>query len=1199
MHLKQLAMRGFKSFADATELDFGPGTAAIVGPNGVGKSNISDAILWVLGEQSQRTLRTENSQDIIFTGTDARRPLSMAEVSLTFDNSDGRLPVDFSEVNISRRLFRTGESQYLINKSVVRLRDVRDLLLGTGVGPDAYSVIGQGEIDAILSIRAEDRRELLEEVAGIRKYRIRRDDATRKLERTETNLTRISDIVYELSSQRAPLEREAELARRYKEFDAHLQTLDLQLLSRDHEKLRQQRAKATNDAAIAKADLAATRGKISELEAEHAKLKSVLDAKDAALATLHRQTAETRRQAADARQERAVNRERQRAVEARLATVATELVAEEQRLEALTGQAAELTAASDDLARQLAQAEAALASHRELCENAETAARQRHETMAELEEQRNEALRRVAALENEAAALEALRADLQQRAERLGNQQKALQEHVERLAGDLEETGRERERVQTALAGATAARTGYEESLANSRTLLRDHRAKREQLAAAISRFEERRDVLSELQRAYEGHPKGVKAVIAASGDGQLSGIRGVVADALEVPRDIETAVEAGLGERLGWIITNSQADALAAVEFLTAGELGRAVFFPMSTAISDAARTRPSEIEGKCSGSASELVKYPREFAGIFDLLLGDLVICRDLPSALEVFEAHGGAYRVATLDGEVIECNGAIRSGVTDAPGAQPFGRRRELETVESRLEVLRSCLAELWEKQEELDREVQRQRGLLQDSDAQVAGLQTSAAQADKELSHLEGTRHAAADSLQENEADVSGLREQIERTGQRHKEAAAECAGAQEVAHAGSSDMEGLRAAETPETSLEQMRSELTQRQVAVAEMRERLNAMRAALQRATDDLASVTERREATLAEKQRLEEELAQLVEALESEDGIPGGTKQLEEDVARLEEETREQIESAASLREQVATLETSMRQLSDAAMEQNERLHRAEIGLTREEGRLQGIVERLQDMYEMTPEAALELQKDEFDEVAARKEARRLRAEIRQLGPVNIGAINEYERLKAREDFLREQEDDLRAARDDLLQVIAEIDEAAEAAFMEVFGQVQVAFGEMFQRLFDGGETELKLTDEEHPLEGGVEIFVRLPGKRIQHLLMLSGGERAKVAIALLFAMLKVNPSPFCLLDEIDAALDDANTERFGDVLEEFAKNIQFIIITHNPHTMERVDRLHGITMAEAGISKVISVRLEEAQRQAQEQAQMVTAE
>jgi chromosome segregation protein len=1196
VYLNQLAMRGFKSFADATELDFGSGTAAIVGPNGVGKSNISDAILWVLGEQSYRTLRTESSQDIIFTGTDTRRPLAMAEVSLTFDNSDGRLPMDFSEVNISRRLFRTGESQYLINKSVVRLRDVRDLLLGTGVGPDAYSVIGQGEIDAILSIRAEDRRELLEEVAGIRKYRIRRDDATRKLERTENNLTRISDIVYELSNQRAPLEREAELARRYKEFDEHLRTLDLQLLSRDHEQLKQQRAKATNDAAIAKADLAATRGKISELEAEHAKLKTMLDAKDAALAALHRETAETRQQAADARQERAVNQERRRAVEARLAAVETELDAEEQRLEGLTGQVAELTANSDDLARQLSQSEAALASHRELCENAEAAARKRQETIAELEGRRNEALRRVAALENEAAALEALQADLQQRAERLSNQQRALQEHVQRLETNLEETNRERERVRTALEGATAARAGYEQSLAKSRTLLRDHSAKREQLAAAISRLEERRDVLSELQRAYEGHPEGVKAVIAAAAERRLSGIRGVVADVLEVPRDIETAIAAGLGERLGWIITNSQADALAAVKFLTAGELGRAVFFPVSTATSDTAQPRPSQIQGKCSGSASELVKYPRELAGIFDLLLGDLAICRDLPSALEVFEASGGAYRIATLKGEVIERNGAIRSGVTDAPGAQPFGRRRELETVESRIEILRSCLTELWEKQEELDAEVQRQRGLLQDSDAQVAGLQTSAAQIEKELSHLESTRHAAANSLEENEEDVSRLQEQIERTVRRHQEAVGECSSAQEVAHAGSSDMEGLRAAETPATSLEQMRSELTERQVAVAEMRERLNATRATMQRATADLESATERRKAALAEKKELQEELAQLVEALESEDGE---TNQLEEDVARLEDETREQIESAASLREQVAALETSMRRLADAAMEQNERLHHAEIGLTREEGRLQTIVERLADMYDMTPEAALELQEAEFDEVTARKEARRLRAEIRQLGPVNIGAINEYERLKAREDFLRTQEDDLRAARDDLLQVIAEIDEAAEAAFMEVFKQVQVAFAEMFERLFDGGETELKLTDEEHPLEAGVEIFVRLPGKKIQHLLMLSGGERAKVAIALLFAMLKVNPSPFCLLDEIDAALDDVNTQRFGDMIEEFAKDIQFIIITHNPHTMERVDRLHGITMEEAGVSKVISVRLEDAQRQAQKQTQVAIAD
>ncbi len=1190
MYLKKLEMRGFKSFADATELEFGSGITAIVGPNGVGKSNISDAILWVLGEQSYKALRTETSQDVIFAGTETRRQLSMAEVSLTFDNSDGRLPTDFSEVNISRRLFRTGESQYLTNKSVCRLRDVRDLLLGTGAGPDAYSVIGQGEIDAILSIRSEDRRELLEEVAGIRKYRIRRDEATRKLERTEANLTRISDIVYELANQRGPLEREAEVARQYKELDERLRTLELQLLSRDYQQVNQRRAQAVNDAAIAKADMTSTRGRLSEMDAEHAKLKAALDERDTALEKLHLTTARARQAAADARQKRAVNEERLRAVQVRSSTVEEHLKSQQQRLATLQQQLKESEDACEELGSSLSAAEAALEKQKEVCAEAELSQEEREQAIGELVEKRNEALRRVAALENEAAALEALQADLEERAQRLQNQQGALQQRIEGFAAAISKTEQEREQINAALQDATAARAAQEAAMADGLTLLRDHRAKREQLAAAISRLEERRKVLTELRTAYEGYPEGLRAVIAAGKRGKLSGIRGVVGDLLDVPARFETAVQAGLGDRLGWIITTSQSEALAAVEYLRATGLGRAVFFPMSASVAHTTGPRLSGASGKVLGMADQLVKYPKEFGKVFGILLGDLVICADIESAVEGLQRFAGRYRMVTLNGEVVERNGAIRSGPTDVPGTQSFGRKRELETIETQLGGLRTCLAELWEKEEGLDTDVQRQRALAQDADDQLAALNTSAAQAEKEIGHLDSTHQAAANALEENEQDIQRLQSQIERTSGRYQEVTAECDRRGDEARAAEDDIDRLRASTGPQASVDQMRSELTDRQVKVAEIRERLNSAQDVLQRTADELQRITAEHERALAEQQRLTEEQAQLQEALDGEDD---DSKELEAQVAELEEQMRAQIETAAQLREQVAALEVSMRRLSEVAMQQNERIHEAEITLTREEGRIQSIVERLADTYDLTPDQALEVRDDEMDEVAARRDARTLRSEIRRLGHVNLSAIAEYERLSAREEFLRSQETDLRQARDDLLKVIADIDAAAEAAFMEVFRAVQVAFDEMFQRLFDGGKTELVITDEEHPLQAGVDIIVQLPGKRAQNLLLLSGGERAKVAIALLFAMLKVNPSPFCLLDEIDAALDDANTERFGDVLQDFAKNTQFIIITHNPHTMERVDKLHGITMQEPGTSKVISVKLEEAQKQAQQQA------
>jgi chromosome segregation protein len=1196
VYLKQLEMRGFKSFADQTRLDFGPGITGIVGPNGVGKSNVSDAILWVLGEQSYRTLRTENSQDVIFSGTAARKALSMAEVSLTFDNSDGRLPTEFSEVNISRRLFRSGESQYLINKSVCRLRDVRDLLLGTGAGPGAYSVIGQGEIDTILSIRSEDRRELIEEVAGVRKYRIRRDDATRKLERTEANLTRISDIVYELASQRAPLEKQAEVARAYRELDERLRYLERQLLALDFQKLSDARGHAINESAIAQADLVATRSRLDQVETEYTRLKAQLDDRDSALQKLHIIAGQKRQQVADARQQRAVGRERLRSLDELIAATDEDTKGWAERVEALSGQVEALLRQHRELSDSLADAERTRDEQAARVRNAERSLQDRENAISALLEQRNEALRRVAALENEASALADLQTDLTERAGRLRAQEQTLSTRVGELDGGLSAAAAEQQQTAQALEGATARRGRADAATAAARALLREHRAKRELLAAAIGRLRERNDVLTELQQAYEGYPEGLRAVLAAAGDDALTGIEGVIGDMLNVEENLERAMHAALEDCLGWIITATRDDALAALEYLGSLDNARAVFFPLDTPVMSTGPGEAPTGEAGCLGSAAELVEFPERYRSVFEPLLGEVLVCEDLPCALRVHAAGAGRYRVVTRAGEVVEKSGAIRSGPGDVPGAQAFGRKRELESIQAQLAVLEDALSAAWQAEERLEAERDRSQAELQAAEDDLGELRTRKAQADKELAHLQSTRQAAQSALAENAADIERLEQQLEGARERHEAALAGCREQRTAAEQLAQEVARLRGSADPTEAVEHLRTELTERQVALAEIRERVASIEHTVDRLKSDLnRAQTEHARAT-QERKRLTQEQESLQTGLESEQG---GAGEAEAELQKLDEEIKARVDEASELREQVAALDGSMRKLSHAATEQNERLHRAEIACTREEERLQAITERLADTYEMTPEQAAELVAEDLDENAARREARALRSHIRELGHVNLSAIDEYDRLSSREDYLRKQEEDLRQARDDLLRVIAEIDQAAEAAFMEVFGKVREAFSRTLQRLFDGGEGELKLTDEERPLQAGVDIFVQLPGKRPQNLMMLSGGERAKVAIALLFAMLEVNPSPFCLLDEIDAPLDDANTERFGDILQDFTRETQFIIITHNPHTMERVDKLHGITMAEPGASKVISVKLEEAQRQAQSQRNEVPAE
>jgi chromosome segregation protein len=642
--------------------------------------------------------------------------------------------------------------------------------------------------------------------------------------------------------------------------------------------------------------------------------------------------------------------------------------------------------------------------------------------------------------------------------------------------------------------------------------------------------------------------------------------------------------------------VTDTGDHALAALEYLATLENGRAVFLPLDTPVSAPTNDDAVTDDENCLGAAADLVDYPSEYADIFRLLLGDLLVCADLPGALRLHAAGGGRYRVVTLSGEVIERSGAIRSGAGDIPGAHAFGRKRELESINAQLSTLDDCLAAAWETQERLETEADTLQTDLQSADDDLGDLRTQKAQADKELAHLQSALAAGRAALDENGADIERLEAQLQGAAERHQKALDGCEQQGTAADEAAKQIEALKQSDDPADALEHLRDELTDRQVALAEMRERVNSVEHTMDRLGSDLARAEAGHERTVAERKRLLAEQESLQTGLQGEEGETGDA---EAEVERLDAEISEKVEQAAELREKVSALDTAMRKLSQAANEQNERLHGAEIACTREEGRLQSITERLADTYDMTPDDAVEGIDEEFDENAGRREARALRKEIRALGHVNISAIDEYDRLSAREDYLRRQEDDLRRARDDLLKVIDEIDQAAETAFMEVFNKVREAFAEMLHRLFDGGHGELKLTNEAQPLQAGVDIFVQLPGKKPQNLMMLSGGERAKVAIALLFGMLKVNPSPFCLLDEIDAPLDDVNTQRFGDILQDFTEDTQFIIITHNPHTMERVDKLHGVTMAEPGASKVISVKLEEAQKQAEAQRKEVPAE
>lgn len=1186
MYLKRLEMRGFKSFADHTELEFGPGLTAIVGPNGAGKSNIADAILWALGEQGNRAIRTQTSQDVIFAGSEKRSPLGMAEVRLVLDNTDQVLPVDFNEVEVYRRLYRTGESEYGINNSSCRLRDVHDLFVDTGVGQAAYSLVGQGDIEAILSVRGEDRRELVEEVAGIGKYRRRRRKAQRQLEATEANIRRISDIIYELTSQREPLERAAEKARRYRELDAQLRELELKLLAIDYRQRSDRLGKLANDQEVGKADAEGTRSRLTVIENEVEKIAAELHTLERELSQLRENAREAERRAEKTERSRAVIEEKLRSARERLAELEQSDKDDSSHIEQLREQRTHLAEESEALTARIEALEQQIVGRRKDLQQLEQRQAETGRQLKKLEDERQARAQKAENLRREAGAMESLQDELRERVGRLRSQQESLRKQAEQARAEMQQVKQRRDHLIERVQRSREKLSQLTERHQMLTRTLREHRAKRDILAGAATAAETRLALLDELHRSHEGFEDAVRHVLDAAARGELSGVRGVVGNLLEVPAKYEVAIEAALGDRLQWIIVDTEEHALAGIEYLRRAGLGWATFLPLASLSSVVPRTTSASGEGSV-GVAAALVRAPRDLAQITDHLLGDCMVMRDLDSALRNLRRTGYNSRAVTLTGEVIERGGAVRGGERSEDAGEIFSRKRELEEVRAQLETLRRALAEAYEFEEKFEREVARLSAQVDEASDAVSDARAELSEVERDLVHMRDQSEAAAGAAAEIDQEIDQLRRRLQSTLGRQEELSGAAQQMDEAAEKLSGRIAELRSQRLPGSEIEERREALNRAEVQLAELREKQRSHQQLQERTEQEIKRA--RREAESISRMR--DDLKERIAELQQQRAETSQRLQSErEEAGRLRQQVQERTRSVDALRSKGEELESSERKLRRILENQQEQVQRAEVAFTREQAQLEGIKERLADVYEVTPEEALEALGDE--EPSRQKMAREvnsLKREIRQLGHVNLSAIDEYERLTAREEFLKAQRDDLESGRQDLLRIIDEIDTAAEKEFLATFEQVAEAFEATFTTLFGGGTTQLYLSEDENPLESGVEVFAQPPGKRQKHLSLLSGGERAMTALALLFAMLKVKPSPFCVLDEIDAALDATNTDRFVSLLQEFAERSQFIVITHNPRTMEAMDLLHGITQQEAGVSQRISVELRDAQEQA----------
>ena len=1186
MILKSLTIQGFKSFAGRVTLELPRGVAAVVGPNGSGKSNISDAIRWVLGEQSMRLLRGTRLEDVIFSGSETKRPVGMAEVSVTFDNQDGTIPLEFSEVTVTRRVYRSGESEFFINKTPCRLRDIQELFMDTGIGKGSLAIVGQGEVDSILSARPEDRRAFLEEAAGISKYRARKREALARLAGTEESLVRVRDIIAEVESRLHPLRAQAEAAKTYEELNRELRAVEVTLLLGERAKLLEAYNQVRRDQRRREEERDKLRGQAQEVEEELRRLGEAAQALDEEI--------DSGRDALEsARAGEAAARHREELAADRLARAGVEEEAARRRLGEWQERLSTLEAERARGAQLLGELRAAAEERRARALEMEALLGALEEEIAKGEAELERARRNERSLAGTYLELTSKRARLEQEVEGRAQRAEELREALARLEEEEKRAREELAAAEEALRRAQAARGEAARRAAECEERSKRARLERDRLEEQLVRerrteqeLRARRQVIAGMEASREGYHRGVRAVLSEAPRRGWD-LKGAVAEVVRVPRELETAIEVALGGAQQYVIAQRDQDAKAAIEFLKERGLGRATFLPLEslrpTPLPEEALRRVRE-SPDILGVASSLIEAPAPCRPAIEYLLGRVVIAKSLDAAIALARREQRIARIVTLDGDVVVPGGTMTGGSRPARAEGLVGRSRQLEELDAAIEECRTRAAAAEGAIARLEGEIARLRGEAgaaeeerRRSELEFLAAESRVKECRSRLERVEREAEARKSTLARAEGESGGRAGELERL-------AGEIEAAQRERERLAREIETLEASlRTRRAELEGLRRRAGEAKVALAEAERDLAGCERELLRLAEESERAARQAEEESAALARLDEERRRAQADLERArvDALKAAEAQGE--LAGRLEELRER---RRELRERIEALDSEGRRLQARVEEVQEACAALRVQAERLEGQLMQVEERLRERAGPAEPEALELSPSERDPEELRSRARELRRRIEALGPVNLASIDEYREVSERYAFLTSQKSDLEAAKAQLEDVIARIDRESRSKLEEVFREVNAAFAKTFARLFGGGKASLEFTDPSDPLESGVEIFVQPPGKKLQNLLALSGGERALAAIALLFAILTVRPSPFCVLDEIDAALDDHNLDRFRSMLEEFSQKTQFLVITHRQLTMEAADSLFGVTMEEPGASSLVSLRMSAAE-------------
>lgn len=1186
MKLKKLELYGFKSFAQRTEIVFDEGITGIVGPNGSGKSNIGDAVRWVLGEQSAKTLRGASMSDVIFNGTQKRKPLSYCEVSLVFDNDDHALAMEAAEVMVTRRVYRNGESEYYLNRTACRLKDVVDLFRDTGIGKEGYSIIGQGRIDEILSRKSEDRRQVFEEAAGIVKFKARKEEADKKLQRTLENLERVDDILDELTKRLKPLEEQSRNARVYLELSTELKDLDLNLFLIRSDRARARLSELESELLTVQTILADTESNLTDKTTRRDETQNRIDQLEEAITKArtelmecaeHVHESQKKLSALQSRREtRSENRQRivreQEEAQERLAEIEKDHV----RIQADVEKQHSLIADAEQILRATQEAaEKAQAKEKEADAALEAQKAAVIDQMNRLSDVRNDKTR----LNTMQAQMETRLTEIEESSGALQEQEAALREALTAVEKQLKTENQHQQQCQEKLAQARQASDEADAAYANLRADVEKQSA---DMQAAASRH----NVLTEMTRDMEGYNMAVRRAMTYAKQRGLTGVKGVLAQLMTVPQAYETAIDMALGAAQQNIVTDTEETAKELINYLRQNRLGRATFLPMSA-------IRGKTLYGNernalklpgCLGVASELVQCAPEYRGIVENLLGRTVIADNLDHGIPIMRAGNHAFRLVTLEGDVMHSGGSMTGGSAQSKVSNLLSRERELKELTAKLQTGRAeldkCRQELTQRQQtaqEKRQKVSDAVNALHQQEIAVAREQARRESVSADLNtHLQRMQETEQARVQLHQS-LEDIRQQLETI--EHQRTGAQ--GDQSAMEQKTIEMQNALVKARAEASAENDR--LMVRTLQLSDLRHGLSDLERDEAHAQQDQAQILreqERREQLLHEMDELDAIDENDMKREEAESARRQKEQLRQESAAQAIEQRRSQAQS--DLRDILSDMEN----LHEAYNRDSEKLHKTELAKARIEGDQKNLQNRIWDTYKLTYAGAEEFRRTPFDEKESDRRAAELQGQIRALGTVNVGAVEEYAETKARVDDLTAQQQDLKRAEMDLRELIERLLIQMRSTFVENFSKMQGYFAETFTRLFGGGHAELKLMDPDDPLNCGIEVNAQPPGKKLQLLSLLSGGERALTAIAILFAMLKLKPTPFCILDEIEAALDDANIGYYADYLKEYSKGTQFIVVTHRKGTMERCNSLFGVAMEEQGVSRMVSVSLQDYQ-------------